>query len=405
MSFSLRPRLLCAKEFLAIFGLLIAVSALALPTLLIRPSSQWTITAISPIPEPSAVEYPKVWIVFEATPNARAPSRFFVGKAYINGEPGPARDLRLGDNISMRSHSVYHPGSDHIVDSLSDFDSILYEPQDLSILKRQPKPAEHDQIDFAHRLPHLGLVPENSRKPLVSQFLEFHSTKQDAEYHLILGDSQFFGYRLADSTVFSAQLPNFLNLAIPSSQPEDAVWILSQAEIQDLGVGTAIYAFDIINFAEKIQGKELAPFDSGLAVSALDYRHFRKLQDALPSNPAYPGSDIITVNNSAKYTWSESRRKALTKICETLRTSCKQALIVIQPHSIEALEAGGLLGRYRESIQIAKEAISNTGVPILDLSESFPNEHFFDPTHLTAQGHELLLEHISAKLLELENHD
>lgn len=351
-------------------------------------SDVWEIVKISAVPKPSKSPYPTAFAVFEI--RKQSESLLIACKIFENRKPGIAYSLQVGDRIGIEKFEPFQAESKNMFDSIADFDSELFDPIGMTVVAV----AERDsptELQFGHRMPSPQFIAPDQRKVVASEFIAHHARKTK-KWNGFVGDSQFFGYRLRDEEVCSYQLSAanelpFINLAVPSAQAEDSTWLIEECNRQGLEFEQLIYGFNILNFAEKIQGSELARYRDEGSLTPQELERIELLETATPLDPSNPGAGVIKISNKSKYLWNEAKRASLAQLCETLKTNSTRPVIVMQPHCMEALERAGFLEDFESSIDAATQVIESTGVEVVDLSDSIPESQFFDPVHLTKDGH------------------
>ena len=254
-----------------------------------------------------------------------------------------------------------------------------------------------EMYSVSDRMPNIRKVDKEYRLNVINEYLDF-KIKQNKNYDIVIGDSQFYGFKQYEKNTFpyliKKQLPNknIINLSIVDGTEQDIIKLLMILQKKNVTVNKIIFNYNLSHFSSI------------------------KHENRLPDMEKILHTDLYLINLIESF-WVDSLKKSLLKVQKTqdfltqkykknrynivstnnvnfenlltlMSVLSDDVLIVFSPHNLESLEYSHYnLNEFTSRIQQYKILVNKYHLDILDLTFNFEKDDFLDILHLSIKGH------------------
>lgn len=270
-----------------------------------------------------------------------------------------------------------------------------------------------------NRLPSVRDINENYRMYFIKDFIRRKFDLQK-EYVIVIGDSQFVGFRENEEATFPYLIAednnlNVVNLSIQGGSATDMEKILRR--LNGVKIRYIFYNLNINHFVKWLEGANIMTEETYLPESnnkpfMNTYTLGAQLRYFLNITPHYPFHQKTTtpdeeMEGSKLYTMPKrsfdivlEKKGPLFELCELIKKTSYH-LIIASPQFKDNLEHNGYdLDKIRKILQWYEDALKEKGMNYIDLTFAFERSDFIDEIHLNKNGHRKMAQ-VLKKYLEV----
>jgi hypothetical protein len=254
----------------------------------------------------------------------------------------------------------------------------------------------------ANRLPNIRMANKEFRLNIVEDFIDLSFNSID-KYIVLLGDSQFYGHKMAEVNTFSHILNEYspdkkvVNLSIVNGKPTDALIILNKLLDKKIRLEKIICNVTFIHFQNKkvVEGLGRLPKDSsGGSILRPSIKVLKNywVDWLIYEIAGWEKSENLIVNKKSEHFFlSKPRRnvKYLVELLELIKAHSEDHLIVLSAFSEKALVLNEIeRDSYLKEALYFKNLVKKNNGKIKDLTFELNDEDFLDIVHLSRKGHQ-----------------
>lgn len=261
-------------------------------------------------------------------------------------------------------------------------------------------------FSWSNRLPSVRDLNENYRMYFIKDFIRRKIDLQK-EYVIVIGDSQFFGFRENEEATFPYLIAkdnnlNVINLSLQGGGAADMVKVLRQ--LNGVKIRYIFYNLNINHFVKWLEASNIMTEASYLPESndkpvMNTYTLGAQLRYFFNITPHYPFHQKTTTTEEERegsklYTMPKrsfdivlEKKGPLFELCELIKKT-SQHLIIASPQFKDNLEYNGFdLDKIKRNLQWYENAMREEGMNYINMTFAFERSDFIDETHLNKNGH------------------
>jgi len=259
-------------------------------------------------------------------------------------------------------------------------------------------------FSYADRIPNIRKINKEYRLNLIQEYINF-KFKKGVEYDIIIGDSQFYGFKQYEEDTFAYLLKkelteyHIINLSIVDATEKDIIQILNILKEKDIKIKHIIYNFNLSHFSTIVQEDKLPKNKSNILTNLYtlklqeDYwiSYFKQKKFHKKNSQKYDSRKY----NKDRYNIIDKNNINLNQLLSIMKSISKDVLVVFSPHSIDSLkESNYHIDDFIKNIERYKSIVRTKDCFLLDLTLAFEKKDFLDILHLSVDGHKKITQKI-----------
>lgn len=259
-------------------------------------------------------------------------------------------------------------------------------------------------FSYSDRMPNIRKVSKEYRLNIVQDYINY-KFKQGTTYDIVIGDSQFYGFKQYEKDTFPYLLKkefsnkNIINLSIVDGTERDLNLILQILKDKKVKINRIIYNFNLSHFStillnDKLPSQSLNTF-SNLYTLKLQKDYWTSFIEKTFLEKKYSQRYDTRKYDINRYNITNKNDKNFEYLLKNMQSLSKKVLIILSPHSISSLENSNYdIQKFKKNITKYKNIISKTNCETLDLTFEFNKSCFLDILHLSIHGHKEITQSI-----------